>query len=169
MTSGTTTAATLIDTTSTVEPVIIMSRMLDAPREKVWEAFTKPEHVARWYGGQGFTNRVLEMDVRPGGKWRHIMITPDGTEFPLEFVYVEVVKPSKLVWENIGHSEHKPLPAGRPSARITATLEDHESRTKWTMVARFHTMEGRNITAGMGFTGVVEQGSRKLEELAKNL
>lgn len=132
-------------------------------------AFTKPEHVARWYGGQGFSNKVLEMDVRAGGLWRHVMITPDGTEFPLEFVYVEVVKPSRLVWENVGHSEHKPTAAGRPTCRITATLEDHGPQTKWTMVAKFHTMSDRDLTASAGFTHVVVQGSAKLEEIARGL
>jgi uncharacterized protein YndB with AHSA1/START domain len=165
----TTTQDASVDITSTVEPVIIMSRLLDAPREKVWAAFTTPEHVARWYGGKGFTNKVLEMDVRPGGLWRHVMTTPDGTDFPLEFVYIEVVKPSKLAWENVGHSEHKPLANGRPTCRITATLDDHGSQTKWTMVARFHSMADRDLTASAGFTHVVAEGSRKLEEIARGL
>jgi uncharacterized protein YndB with AHSA1/START domain len=158
-----------VDISSTVEPIIIMTRMFDASREKVWEAFTKPEHVARWYGGQDFSNRVISMDVRPGGLWRHVMITPDGSELELEFVYVEVVKPSKLVWENLGHSDGKPSPVGRPTCRIAATLEDHGARTKWTMVARFHTMAERDLTALSGFTGIVAQGCEKLNEVAKRL
>jgi uncharacterized protein YndB with AHSA1/START domain len=79
-----------IDAASTVDPVITMIHTLDAPREVVWETFTDPKHVARWYGGKGFANPVCEMDVRPGGHWRHVMRTPDGGEHRLHFIFVEV-------------------------------------------------------------------------------
>jgi uncharacterized protein YndB with AHSA1/START domain len=90
-----------LDALSPDEPIIIMSRIFDAARETVWEAFTKPEHVARWYGGHGFTNPVCEMDVRPGGHWHHVMRTPDGNAFETHFIFVEVVKPEKLSWQDI--------------------------------------------------------------------
>jgi uncharacterized protein YndB with AHSA1/START domain len=62
--------------------------------------FTKAEHVSRWYVGDGFAKRVISMAVRPGGIWRHVLVTLDGSEFTLELIYVEVVKPSKLAWES---------------------------------------------------------------------
>jgi len=74
-----------------------MVHMLDAPREVVWQAFTNPKLAARWYDGRGFANPVCEMDVRPGGHWHHVMRTPDGGEHPLHFIFVEVLKPERLV------------------------------------------------------------------------
>ena len=58
------------------EAVIVMTRIYEAPRDLVWEVITEPRHVAQWWGGPGFSNPVCEMDVRPGGLWRHVMRFP---------------------------------------------------------------------------------------------
>lgn len=94
------------------EAVIIITNILDAPRTLVWEAFTTPEHVKNWYGGHGYSNPVCEMDVRPGGRWRHVMRTPSGIEISMEFVFVEVVKPEKLSWRDV--DDAKPTTPSRP-------------------------------------------------------
>ena len=60
----------IIDASSLDEPVVIVTRMFDAPRTLVWDVITDPKHVVHWYGGPGFTNPVCEMDLRPGGVWR---------------------------------------------------------------------------------------------------
>ena len=104
-----------VDAADTTEPIIRMTRMFDAPRALVWRVFTDPKHVARWYGGHGIENPVCEMDVRAGGLWRHVMRFPDGTEFPLELVFVEVkareAKPGKEAFpeENITPSKLRKL------------------------------------------------------------
>lgn len=149
---------------SPTEPTIVMSRLLDAPREKVWEAFTKAEHVARWYGGHGFSSPVCEIDARVGGHWHHVMRTPDGSEFPLDFVYTEVVKPSRLAWQHVDFGKDT---QGPPRSHITAVLEDRGAQTKWTMTARFRTMAERDHTAESGFTNVVTQGTEKLDAIAQ--
>jgi uncharacterized protein YndB with AHSA1/START domain len=156
-----------IDDAAEDEPVIIMSRTLEAPREQVWEAFTRPEHVARWYGGQGFENPVCEMDVRPGGHWRHVMRAPDGAEYPLHFVFVEVVKPEKLVWQDIDYGERPP--GGLPTCRNTVTMEDLGARTKWRLVARFGSFAERDTAREMGFAGRVGEGVDRFEEVARSL
>jgi uncharacterized protein YndB with AHSA1/START domain len=143
-----------------------MSRIFDAPRAKVWEAFTTPEHVARWYGGPGFTATVGEMDVRPGGLWRIVMRTPDGKEFAMDFVYVEVVKPEKLVWQNVDHGKRA---GGPPTALQTVTLEDLGDKTKWKLVARFNSIAERDMSVEMGFAAMVEVGCERLNELVKSL
>ncbi len=61
---------------------IVLTRRIKAPRELVWEAYTKPEHVMQWYGPNGFTLTIHEMDVRVGGVWRFMMHGPDGTDYP---------------------------------------------------------------------------------------
>jgi uncharacterized protein YndB with AHSA1/START domain len=149
------------------QPTIIMSRTFDAPRDVVWTAFTTPKHVAKWYGGHGFANPVCEMDVRPGGLWRHTMRTPDGTDFQMTFVFVEVVKPEKLVWQNANHP--KPAPPGQLNVVNTVTLEDAGRRTKWRFVALFDSMAERDLALNKGFTRVITQGCDKLNSIVSEL
>ncbi len=158
---------TQVEAASDREPVIVMSRMFDAPREKVWAAFTDPKHVVRWYGGHGFTNPVCEMDVRPGGRWRHVMRTPDGHEFAMEFVFLEVERPERLVWQNADHGKRPP--GGPPTCVMAVTFEEVGRQTKWTMVATFLSLADRDAAMKMGFTTMIEQGSEKLEAIAGEL
>jgi uncharacterized protein YndB with AHSA1/START domain len=155
-----------IETSSTIEPVVVMTRTFDAPREKVWAAFTDPKHVVHWYGGHGFSNPVCEMDVRPGGHWRHVMRTPDGHEFEMRFVFVEVVKPEKLVWQSEDYGKRK---AGPPACIMTVTLEEAGHRTKWTLVSRFESVAARDAALASGFTTMIEQGSEKLNDIVRKL
>lgn len=77
------------------EPVMQLTRSFDAPRELVWEAFTRAEHVARWWGPRKYAITVHEFEVRPGGKWR--VSHSDGTKTVTFFgEYREVVKPERL-------------------------------------------------------------------------
>lgn len=149
------------------QPIIIMSRTFYAPRATVWVAFTTPEHVTKWYGGHGFANPVCEMDVRPGGRWRHTMRTPDGTELKMDFVYVEVLRPEKLVWKNASHP--KPPAPGLLNVINTVTLEDAGKQTKWKLVALFDSIADRDLALGNGFTRVITQGSEKLNDLVRAL
>jgi uncharacterized protein YndB with AHSA1/START domain len=117
-----------VEADSVQEAVIVMSRMFDAPRELVWAAMTNSKHVAQWWGGPGFTNPVCEMDVRPGGLWRHVMRAPTGMEFTFNFVFVEVVKPERLVWQNVEDGTGKK--GGTPTCINTVTFEQHGKQTK---------------------------------------
>jgi uncharacterized protein YndB with AHSA1/START domain len=77
--------------------VIIISRVFDAPREKVWEAWTKPEHVAKWWGPNGFTTPVCEMDFRVGGKSLFCMRSSEGNDFWCGGVYQEIIENELIV------------------------------------------------------------------------
>jgi hypothetical protein len=149
------------------QPIIIMRRNFRAPRAVVWTAFTDPKHVTKWYGGHGFANPVCEMDVRPGGTWRQTMRTPDGTEFPMEFVYVEVVRPEKLVWKNVEHGK-APRP-GQLNIVNTVTLEDAGAETKWQLLALFDSIADRNLALEKGYTRIITQGSEKLDDVVGSL
>ncbi len=76
------------------------SILLNAPVEKVWEVWTKPEHIKQWWGPKGFTNTIEKMLVEPGGEWIFTMQGPDGTNFPNKTIFREVVKHKKLVHEH---------------------------------------------------------------------
>ncbi len=80
------------------EQELVLTRVFDAPRELVFKVWTDPKHVAQWWGPQGFTNPVCELDLRPGGAIRIHMRGPDGTVYPMTGVYQEVVQPERLVF-----------------------------------------------------------------------
>ena len=101
---------------------IVISRTVSAPRDKVWEAFTKPEHIAQWWGPNGFTNTIHEMDVRPGGVWRFLMHGPDGTDYPNKITYEEVRKPEFLSYI---HTDDKDSP--EETFHATATFEEEDN------------------------------------------
>ena len=155
-----------IDAKSATEAVIVMSRVLDAPRNVVWAAFTDPKHVVNWFGGHGFSNPVCEMDVRPGGLWRHVMRTPDGAEYAMTYVFVEVVKPEKISWRKVDHGAQ---PDGFPSPLNTVTFEDHGNKTKWQLVARFDSIAERDRATQIGFAETIAEGTERLNEVAKTL
>lgn len=149
---------TTIDSTSRDEPVVVMTRIFDVPREVLWEALTTPEHVAQWFGGHGFSSPVCEMDLRPGGAWRHVMRAPDGSQFPVNSVFVEIVEPERLVWK----SQRKVSATEVAEVTHTTTLENIGGKTRWKLVARFATFEDRDVSVKMGFARMVSQGIERL-------
>ena len=89
---------------STADREFVTSRLIDAPRERVFRAFSDPSHLARWWGPKGFSNTFRKFDLRPGGAWRFVMHGPDGTDYPNESVFTEVVVPERVVFDHLsGH------------------------------------------------------------------
>lgn len=77
-----------------------ISRTFQAPIELVWEVWTTPEHIAQWWGPNGFTNTIQKMDVQEGGEWKLTMHGPDGTNYPNRSIYKEVIPYKKIVFEH---------------------------------------------------------------------
>ena len=69
---------------------IIATRVLDAPRELVWTAWTKPEHLAQWWGPDGFSTTTSAYNLRPGGVWRFVMHGPDGRDYQNRITFDEI-------------------------------------------------------------------------------
>jgi uncharacterized protein YndB with AHSA1/START domain len=121
------------------ERELVITRIIDAPRPLVFRAWTQPEHLARWWGPQGFSTIHCEMDVRVGGAYRFGMRSPDGLDFWKRGVFREIVEPQRLVftfaWEQPdGTLEHELL--------TTVTFEALGTRTRLTLhQARFLTQE----------------------------
>ena len=97
---------TTASTTDTSNREIIITRDVTAPRELVWEAFSNPKHVVNWWGPKGFSTTIEEMDFRPGGSWKHVMQGPDGTKYPNQNIFREIVKPERIVFSLTGGKEH---------------------------------------------------------------
>jgi len=86
---------------STENKGLFLKRTLNAPIDLVWEAWTQPEHIANWWGPNGFTNTISKMDMRTGGEWNLVMHGPDGTDYDNKCVFREVVQNKKIVYEHI--------------------------------------------------------------------
>ena len=137
---------------------IVISRLLDAPRELVYEMFTKPEHVAQWWGPRGFTNTIHSMDVRPGGEWRFIMHGPDGTDYKNLIVFSEVTPPERLAYD---HSDGE----GGQAFQASATFDDQGGKTLVTLRMVFDSAETVRIMVEE--VGAVEGGKQTLERLSE--
>jgi uncharacterized protein YndB with AHSA1/START domain len=110
-------------------------RLYDAPVEAVWDAWTDPEQVAKWWGPRGFTITTHSKDLRPGGSWVYTMHGPDGVDWPNSTRYFEVEEHKKLVYDH-GGSEDRP-----PLFRVTVLFSEVEGRTKMDMTMSVDTPE----------------------------
>ena len=80
---------------------ISITRTLNAPIDLVWEAWTTPEHIAQWWGPNGFTNTISKMDMQPGGEWLLVMHGPDGTDYKNKSVFKEIIPHKKIVFDHV--------------------------------------------------------------------
>ncbi len=80
---------------------LLISQTLNAPIELVWEVWTQPQHLAQWWGPDGFSNTIQVMDVKPGGEFNLTMHAPDGTGYRNKSIYTEVVLHKKLVYDHL--------------------------------------------------------------------
>jgi uncharacterized protein YndB with AHSA1/START domain len=143
----------------TRKPDLLLTRVFDAPRELVWKGWTDPKHLMQWFGPDGFTNPVCEVDLRPGGEWRHVMRGPDGTDYPMFIIFREVVIPDRLVFLSYVPDRENPL----FEILNIVTFTEQDGKTKFTLEARIlkSTPEAAPMLAGM------EVGwSQSLEHLA---
>ena len=84
---------------------IVVTRLIDAPIERVWRAWTDPEEIVRWWGPYGFTTETGRREFEAGGSWHHTRIGPDGTRYPNTAKYEEVVERERIVYTNGGSRE----------------------------------------------------------------
>ena len=144
---------------------LVMERVFDAPRELVWSVLTDPARVPHWWGPRETTMTVVEMDVRPGGRWRWISHSSEG-DAPFTGEYLEVDPPERLVRTEIFDVPPFNDPSG--AAIETMTLEDLGGRTKLVSRSRFpsvESLEGALATGMIG--GALETYDRMAEAIAK--
>jgi len=125
------------NSSATSDREIASTRVFDAPRDLVFEAWTSPEHVAQWWGPNGFTTITQSMDVRPGGAWIFVMHGPDGTDYKNHIVYREVVRPERLVYDHVSG----------PLFQATVLFEAEGDKTRIRMTMVFETAELRKRVA----------------------
>jgi uncharacterized protein YndB with AHSA1/START domain len=149
---------------ATTDRELIISRLLNAPRELVWEVWTNPEHVKHWWGPDGFTNTISEMNVKKDGVWKLTMHGPDGRDYPNKIIFLEVLKPERIVYK---HSDEDGTEG--VSFLTTITFEAHGNKTLLTMHGVFDTVEEyqRVVKEYGADEGMKQTISRLVEYLTK--
>ncbi|MGH7532726.1 MAG: SRPBCC family protein [Gemmatimonadales bacterium] len=123
--------ATRSGTSPSTERELVITRVFEARRELVFAAWTEREHLDRWQGApQGFTVTVEQSDIRPGGKYRICMRSPDGVDHWLQGTYREVVHPERLVFTHMWTDAHG---TPGPETLVTVTLVEHAGKTELTL------------------------------------
>jgi uncharacterized protein YndB with AHSA1/START domain len=128
---------------------LVLTRLINAPREKVYRAWTEPELLKQWFAPKPYTTPIVEIDVRPGGSAYFVMRGPDGKDLPNHGVYLEVVPNERLVstdayvkaWE----------PSEKPFMTLILTFEDEGGKTRYTARVRHWTVADREAHEKMGF------------------
>jgi len=144
---------------------IIGTRVFDAPRHLVFSAFTDPNHLAQWWGPDGFTTTTLAFDFRPGGIWRFVMHGPDGRDYQNRVTYDEIVPPERLVYRHAGGDDVEPVQFTQ-----TLTFEDiGKDKTRLVWHGRFPSAEERaRVIKDYGADkGLVQTMARLADFLAK--
>ncbi|MGO4563891.1 SRPBCC family protein [Rhizobium sp. 2YAF20] len=127
-----------------------LTRVIDAPRDKIFKAWTNPDLVKQWFAPLPWSTPHVEMDVRPGGANLFVMSDPDGNQFPNRGVYLEVVENEKLVFTDAFTSAW--VPSAKPFMVATITLEDlGGGKTRYTATVLHWSEEDRQAHEKMGF------------------
>ena len=152
--------------TTPSECEITLTRLFDAPRELVFEAMTKPEHVRRWWGNldERHSMSVCDIDLRPGGTWRWVGRGPKG-EYAFRGVYREIVPPERLVYTEI----FEPMDDGGEGSVVTQILTEEGGKTRLTVTALYPTKQVRDFVLGTGMERGAAVSYDRLEEVAASL
>jgi uncharacterized protein YndB with AHSA1/START domain len=140
------------------EREIVISRVIDAPRSVVFEAFTRVRHLARWWGPEGFTTTTRSFEFRVGGVWDFVMHGPDGTDFQEWITYTEIVPPERIA---LLHGECRDDPDAFESV---LTFEPSGEATRIMMRTVFPTKELREEAVHKYHA--IEGGEQTLRNLA---
>lgn len=143
---------------------IRLTRLFDAPKELVWEAMSKPEHIKRWWGqlGEGYSVPVCEVDLRPGGRWRFVNKHPQG-EVAFSGVYKEISPPDRMVFTEV----MEPYP--EPGSIVTAVFTEENGKTRLTATVDYFTKDVRDMVLNSGMDRGAAISYDRLEEVAMEL
>lgn len=145
-----------------LEREIVIVRVLDAPWELVFDAWTSPEHLPHWFGPKGFTLTTHEIDVRVGGRWRFLFQGPDGKTYDNRMVFLEVKRPELLVFDHGTDRDDDPA-----KFRVTITFDAQSNGKTVVTLRQLHpTKELRDQKVAFG---AVEYGFQTLDKLAAHL
>ncbi|WNG38231.1 SRPBCC family protein [Archangium violaceum] len=143
---------------------VVITRVFEAPARILFEAYSKPEHIKRWFGPRGWPVTLCEMDFRKGGRFRFQMTGPNGQKnTPFGGEYLEIVPNRKIVYDNGFESP------GAEKMIVTVTFDEQGGKTTLTMHTLFASVAMKNAHVGGGFVQGTGSGFDQLEELAAEL
>ena len=145
---------------------ILITREFDAPRHLVYKAWTTPELVKRWWHAKRGEMTICEIDLRVGGTWRYVMVTPDGLEVGFHGEYREIVPNERLVSTEV----YEGIPDAEEQAAVdTLTLTEANGRTTLAVLVEHPTKEGRDMHINSGMEDGMQDAMDLLEEVAVSL
>ena len=145
---------------------ILVTREFDAPKHLVFEAWTRPELVKRWWHANRGEVTLVEIDLRAGGKWRRVMVTPDGFEVGFHGEYREVVPGERIVSIEV----YEGIPNGEESATVnTATFTEADGRTTVTLLIEAPSKDVRDAIVASGMEDGLQDALDLLEDAALSL
>ena len=146
------------------EREIVGVHVFDAPRDLVWKMWTDRDHVARWWGPNGFRTTIDQMDLRPGGEWRFVMHGPDGRDYRNRVIFREVKKPELLVYENSPDKESEPVSF---VTTVTLTEEGKKTRVRVQMIFPTAAERDHNVKTYGSVEGLRQHFGRLAEYVEK--
>ena len=156
-----------VTNTAGTDRELVLTRLINASREKLYRAWTEPELVKQWFAPLPYTTPVAELDVRPGGASLIIMRAPDGAEAPSRGVYLDVVPNERLVFTEAYVKAWEP--SRKPFMTVILTFEDEAGKTRYTARVRHWTVADYETHAKMGFQEGWAQCADQLASLVAKL
>lgn len=149
------------------ERELVITRLIDAPREKVYRAWTDPQIIVKWFTPPPWKTISAEMDLRAGGSSLIVMQGPDGTQMPNPGVFLEVIPNERLVFTDAYTSAWEP--SGRAFVTGILTFEDEGGKTRYTARVRHWSVEDKQAHEQMGFHPGWDIATDQLEAVVKTL
>jgi uncharacterized protein YndB with AHSA1/START domain len=152
---------------------LVLTRLLDAPREKLFRCWTEPALLKQWFAPRPYTTPVAEVELRPGGRSFMMMKSPEGQEIPCPGTYLEIVPGRRLVFTDAYTGDWMPR-EGKPFMTAIISFEDEDApenkkMTRYTATVRHWSEEDQKTHEQMGFQTGWGQCADQLEALAKTL
>ena len=132
------------------EQDFIVERQFSAPRALMFQMFTRPEHLKRWWAPQPYTLPVCTIDLRPGGIWHYCMRSPEGQVSWARSVYREIVPPEKLVYTSTFADEHANPIEGIPEHLTTVIFTEEAAKTRVSALVQFESAAALQVAVSMG-------------------
>lgn len=142
---------------------ILISRTFNAPRDLMWQMYTTAEHLQHWWGPEGWTLPVCEVDFRPGGTWFYCMQGPDGMRSCGKATYLEIDAPARIVYEDAFTDNDGHVFEDMPVGHITLEFAEKDGQTTVLNTVRYPTQADRDKVIEMGMEAGIDQTFNRLE------
>jgi uncharacterized protein YndB with AHSA1/START domain len=153
----------------TAEHELVLTRLIDAPRAKLFRCWTEPALLKQWFAPAPVTTPVAEVDLRVGGACRIVMRTPDGNDIPCPGTYLEVVPDRKLVFSDAYTGDWMPKTNSKPFMTAIITFDDEAGKTRYTATVRHWSADDKKTHEQMGFHDGWAKCADQLAALAKTI